>query len=63
MFYYTKGMISRSREAFKNIYENDAKGFKRKLYEIYEKDKRKKTGQRNGRGTGCLFASPVAVPQ
>ena len=39
MFYYTKGMISKKREAFKNIYGNNAKKFKRKLYEIYENDK------------------------
>lgn len=42
MFYYTKGMISKSREAFKSMYENNAKEFKRKLYKIYEKDKHKK---------------------
>ena len=41
MFYYTKGMISRSREAFKNIYGNNAREFKHKLYEIYENDKRR----------------------
>jgi len=41
MFYYTKGMISRKREAFKNIYGNNARAFQRKLYEIYENDKRK----------------------
>jgi len=40
MFYYTKGMISKSREAFKNIYGSNAKTFKRKLYKIYEKDRR-----------------------
>lgn len=40
MFYYTKGMISKSHEAFKNIYGSNAKTFKRKLYEIYEKDRR-----------------------
>ena len=39
MFYYTKGMISKSHEAFKEIYRNNAKEFKRKLYEIYENDK------------------------
>ena len=39
MFYYTKGMISKSREAFKNIYGNSANEFKYKLYEIYQKDK------------------------
>ena len=41
MFYYTKGMISKSREAFKSMYENNAKEFRRKLYKIYEKDKHK----------------------
>lgn len=40
MFYYTKGMISKSREAFKKIYGNNPKAFKHKLYEIYERDKR-----------------------
>ncbi len=43
MFYYTKGMISRSREAFKNIYGNNTKQFKHKLYEIYENDKLRKS--------------------
>lgn len=43
MFYYTKGMISRKREAFKNIYGNNAKAFKRKLYQIYENDKLRKS--------------------
>ncbi len=43
MFYYTKGMISRNREAFKDIYGNNAKEFKRKLYEIYENDKLRKS--------------------
>jgi len=43
MFYYTKGMISKSREALKNIYGNSPKQFKRKLYEIYEKDKSRKS--------------------
>lgn len=41
MFYYTKGMISRNREAFKKIYRNNAREFKHKLYEIYENDKKK----------------------
>ena len=41
MFYYTKGMISRNQEAFRNIYGDNAKGFKSKLYEIYENDKKK----------------------
>ncbi len=39
MFYYTKGMITKSREAFKNIYGNNAKEFKDKLYKIYEYDR------------------------
>jgi hypothetical protein len=43
MFYYTKGMISKSCEAFKNIYGNNEKAFKRKLYQIYENDKLKKS--------------------
>jgi len=46
MFYYTKGMISRNREAFKNIYGNNAREFKRKLYEIYEKDKRREKAKK-----------------
>jgi hypothetical protein len=39
MFYYTKGMISRKRDAFKQIYGNNEIEFKNKLYKIYEKDK------------------------
>ena len=39
MFYYTKGMISRSRVAFKNIYGVNAKEFKQRLHKIYETDK------------------------
>ena len=39
MFYYTKGMINKKREAFKDIYGNNANEFKDKLYEIYQKDK------------------------
>lgn len=46
MFYYTNGMISRSREAFKNIYGNDANEFKYKLYEIYKKDKMKSSNSK-----------------
>ncbi|MFX1295502.1 MAG: hypothetical protein ACFFD2_11725 [Promethearchaeota archaeon] len=41
MFYYTKGMIRRSREGFKKIYGNNAKEFLKKLYKIYEEDKLK----------------------
>jgi len=47
MFYYTKGMITKSREAFKNIYGNNVDEFKNKLYEIYEKDKLKANSGRN----------------
>lgn len=43
MFYYHKGMINKSREAFIKIYGNSAKSFKRKLYEIYENDKMRKS--------------------
>ena len=43
MFYYTKGMITKSREAFKNIYGDNAGMFKCKLYEIYEKDRFKES--------------------
>jgi len=43
MFYYTKGMIRKNREVFKNFYGNNAKKFKRKLYEIYENDKLRKS--------------------
>jgi hypothetical protein len=39
MFYYTKGMITRSREAFVRIYGNSEKEFKEKLYSIYEYDR------------------------
>jgi len=46
LFYYTKGMITESREAFKNIYGNNANEFKHKLYEIYEKDKLKSNSRR-----------------
>ncbi|MBT9150051.1 MAG: hypothetical protein DDT40_00217 [candidate division WS2 bacterium] len=47
MFYYTKGMIAKNREAFKNIYGNNANEFKDKLYEIYEKDKLKLSSRKS----------------
>ena len=47
MFYYTKGMITKSREAFKSIYGNNVDEFKNKLYKIYEKDKLKANSRRN----------------
>lgn len=39
MFYYSKGMIRKNREALKNIYGKNPKEFKQKLYKIYAKDK------------------------
>lgn len=47
MFYYTKGMITKNREAFKSIYGNNVDDFKNKLYEIYKKDKIKANSRRN----------------
>lgn len=41
MFYYSKGMIRRNHVAFKNIFGNSEKIFVNKLYEIFEKDKKK----------------------
>jgi hypothetical protein len=42
MFYYSKGMIRKSRKAFKEIYGGNAAEFKRKMYKIYEDDKQRK---------------------
>lgn len=42
MFYYIKGIIRKNREVFKNVYGNNAKKFKHKLYETYENDKLRK---------------------
>lgn len=39
MFYYTKGMITKSREAFVRVFGNNAQQFKEKLYRIYEYDR------------------------
>ena len=39
MFWYTKGMITKSRKAFEHIYGNNASEFKAKLYKIYQDDK------------------------
>jgi hypothetical protein len=39
MFYYSKGMIRKNREALKNIYGKNPKEFKHKLYKIFENDK------------------------
>jgi len=40
MFYYTKGMITKNPESFKEIYGNSHSEFKNKLYKIYEKDRK-----------------------
>ncbi|MBM3239541.1 hypothetical protein FJZ31_24885 [Candidatus Poribacteria bacterium] len=45
-FYYTKGMITKNREAFKDIYGSNASEFKDKLYKIYEKDKLRIRGEK-----------------
>jgi hypothetical protein len=42
MFYYTKGMITKKREAFIDIYGNNTQEFKDKLYKIYKNDKLRK---------------------
>jgi hypothetical protein len=42
MFYYTKGMVTKNREAFIDIYGNNAQEFKDKLYKIHENDKLRK---------------------
>lgn len=55
MFYYSKGMVRKNREALKKIYGRNGKEFKQKLYEIYEYDKVKKSHAKNGRATGLLF--------
>ena len=39
MFYYTKGMITRSRKSFILMYGNNEKEFKEKLYERYDYDR------------------------
>ncbi len=40
LFYYRKGMISVSRKAFGDIYGSNASEFERKLYTIYEYDRK-----------------------
>jgi hypothetical protein len=55
MFYYSKGMIRRSREALRKIYGNDEKQFKRKLYEIYENDKLRNSQRIKQIEIGSLF--------
>ena len=39
MFYYSKGMVRKNREAFKQIYGQSPEEFKNKLYEIFKKDR------------------------
>jgi hypothetical protein len=39
MFYYSKGMIRRNREAFQTIFGMNTKEFKEKMYKIYEYDR------------------------
>ncbi len=39
MFYYTKGMITRSRKSFILMYGNNEREFKEKLYNIYQYDR------------------------
>jgi len=39
LFYYRKGMITKSRDSFRSIYGRDEKEFVSKLYEIYRYDK------------------------
>lgn len=39
MFFYTKGMITKSRESFMRIYGKNAAEFKARLYDIYQKDR------------------------
>lgn len=39
MFYYTKGMITRSRSSFETMYGRSTKQFKEKLKKIYEHDR------------------------
>ncbi len=39
LFYYRKGMITKSRKSFLDIYGSNAREFKNKLYDIYRYDK------------------------
>jgi len=39
MFYYNKGMITKSRESFINMYGKNTKEFKEKLHSIYRRDR------------------------
>jgi len=46
MFYYSKGMIRKNREAFKDIFGKNSKEFVGKMYKIYEDDKRRKKNKK-----------------
>jgi len=51
MFYYSKGMIMKNREAFKDIYGRNANEFEEKMYVIYERDKQLKKKKVNDSST------------
>ncbi|MBA7710907.1 hypothetical protein ES703_119857 [subsurface metagenome] len=51
MFYYSKGMIRKNREAFEDIYGRNAKEFKEKMYKIYKHDKQLKKRKINNNST------------
>ena len=60
MFYYTKGMINRGREAFVQMYGDNGRQFKEKLYNIYQRDReldklRSKAGRKVGSGVPSLL--------
>ena len=60
MFYYTKGMITKSREAFIQIYGSNERQFKEKLYGIHQYDReldklRSKAGRKVGSGVPSLL--------
>lgn len=46
LFYYRRGMITRSRESFRRIYGNGANQFVSRLYEIYEYDRTRASRKR-----------------
>lgn len=52
MFYYRKGMITRSRKSFESIYGKNEKEFVSRLYEIYGYDKRLKRKRKTYQGEG-----------
>jgi len=46
LFYYRRGMITKSRNSFRTFYGTNASAFKRKLYEIYRYDKNLSRGEK-----------------